>query len=69
MHSMAMGILLMLAAAAALTGTSSAAATATKPNFVVFFADDMGWSQPSRVSDQSPWAGDNGTIATPNLDR
>ena len=67
MHSMATGILLMLAAAAALT--SSAAATATKPNFVVFFADDMGWSQPSRVSDQSPWAGDNGTIATPNLDR
>lgn len=29
----------------------------------------MGFSQPSGVSDRSGWAGDNGTIATPNLDK
>lgn len=31
--------------------------------------DDMGYSQPSAVSDRSGFAGDNGTIATPNLDK
>lgn len=45
------------------------AATAARPNFIVFFADDMGYSQPSAVSDKSLFAGDNGTISTPNLDR
>ena len=80
-----------------------------KPNFVILFADDMGYSQPSAVSDLSGWvvcgsictlvvpsscplsqnthmhifscrrspsgrwrsrfAGDNGTILIPNLDR
>ena len=29
----------------------------------------MGYSQPSAVSDLSGFAGDNGTISTPNLDR
>jgi len=42
----------------------SLTASAAKPNFVVFFADDMGFSQPSGMSDRSGWAGDNGTIAT-----
>lgn len=29
----------------------------------------MGYSQPSAVSDRSGFAGDNGTISTPNLDK
>ena len=29
----------------------------------------MGYSQPSAVSDRSGFAGDNGTIATPSLDK
>ena len=44
------------------------AVAAKRPSFIVLFADDMGWSQPSNVSDRSPFAGDNGTIHTPNLD-
>ena len=44
-------------------------AAAPSPNVVILFADDMGYSQPSGVSDRSGWAGDNGTIATPNLDK
>eukprot|EP00041_Stephanoeca_diplocostata_P023305 m.570416 g.570416 ORF g.570416 m.570416 type:complete len:546 (+) comp22263_c3_seq20:196-1833(+) len=44
-------------------------AAAPRPNFIVFFADDMGYSQPSALSDKSPFAGDNGTIRTPNLDK
>ena len=39
------------------------------PSFVILFADDMGYSQPSAVSDLSPFAGDNGTISTPHLDQ
>ena len=57
----------MLAAAlAALAGLSAAAGT---PNFIILFADDMGYSQPSAVSDRSGFAGDNGTISTPHLDK
>ncbi len=61
-----------VAAAAALSVAavfpSVPAVAAKRPSFVVLFADDMGWSQPSNVSDRSPFAGDNGTIRTPNLD-
>ena len=55
-------------AALALALSPPAAAAAAKPNFVIFFADDMGFSQPSGMSDMSGWAGDNGTIATPHMD-
>jgi len=46
---------------------SLAMAAAKKPNFVVFFADDMGYSQPGAMSDRSPFAGDNGTISCVDL--
>ena len=48
---------------------AEAAVAAARPNFVILFADDMGYSQPSAVSDRSAFAGDNGTISTPHLDR
>ena len=55
-----------LSAALSLASVSAAG----KPtSFLVFFADDMGYSQPSAVSDRSHHAGDNHTISTPNLDR
>eukprot|EP00750_Incisomonas_marina_P015540 INCI18359.3.p1 GENE.INCI18359.3~~INCI18359.3.p1 ORF type:complete len:551 (-),score=80.53 INCI18359.3:265-1917(-) len=56
-------------AASAAAARSASAAPASPPSFVVLFADDMGWSQPSAVSDRGPHAGDNGTISTPNLDK
>ena len=46
-----------------------AEASTKKPNILIMFADDLGYSQPSGVSDRSRFAGDNNTIHTPNLDR
>ena len=54
----------------ATASTLSLANYSTKrPSFVILFADDMGFSQPSGVSDRSGFAGDNGTIHTPHLDK
>lgn len=39
--------------------------SAVKPNFLILFVDDMGYSQPS----YQPLGGDNGTIATPHIDQ
>ena len=47
--------------AAALVAGSSGAASATKPNIVFFFIDDMGWKD---------WRGnDNPNVLTPNIDK
>jgi hypothetical protein len=46
-----------------------AAAAKPRPNFIVLFADDMGYSQPSGVVDKSVYAGDGKLIATPNMDK
>jgi len=52
-----------------LVSTFIACSAKPKPSFVILFADDMGYSQPSAVSDRSGFAGDNGTISTPHLDK
>ncbi len=61
------GLLRLFLVAVIAHGVATAAA-ASRPSVIVFFADDMGYSQPSNVSSRSGFAGDNGTIRTPHLD-
>lgn len=61
--------MLFLLYVVAIAQLAQASSKANTPSFVILFADDMGYSQPSRMSDLSGFAGDNGTISTPNLDR
>jgi arylsulfatase A len=65
---LALALLLAVAGAAA-SADGRKDGAAQPPNFIILFADDMGYSQPSAVSDRSGFAGDNGTIATPHLDK